>query len=116
MRKIRSSLVGVDQGSVVLFSDFQDGGEMWTGTGPRECRRPVVFSEPYLSPPVVQAHMAMWDMDSNSNGRADLAAEDVTAQGFTIVFRTWSDTRVARVRADWMAVGGIAGEDDWDIS
>jgi H-type lectin domain-containing protein len=116
MRKIRSSLVGVDQGAVMLFSDFQDGGEMWTGSGPRECRRLVTFSEPYLTPPVVQAHIGMWDMDAKSNGRADITAEEVSTTGFTIVFRTWSDTRVARVRADWIAVGEISGEDDWDIS
>jgi hypothetical protein len=54
-------------------------------------------------------------MDQKTNQRADLTAEEVTAEGFTIVFRTWGDTRVARVRADWLAVGGAKGGDDWDV-
>jgi hypothetical protein len=32
-----------------------------------------------------------------------------------IVFRTWGDTRVARVRADWLAIGEVRGEDDWQV-
>jgi hypothetical protein len=32
-----------------------------------------------------------------------------------IVFRTWGDTRVARVRADWLAIGALPHEDDWEI-
>jgi hypothetical protein len=33
MRKLRSLIVGVDSGNEVLFEDFEDGGEMWTGRG-----------------------------------------------------------------------------------
>jgi hypothetical protein len=31
------------------------------------------------------------------------------------VFRTWGDSRVARICADWMALGSVRGEDDWDV-
>lgn len=88
---------------------------MWTGHGPRELRREVTFSEPFLSEPAVQVSLSMWDMDQKTNQRADISAESVTLEGFTIVFRTWGDTRVARVRADWQAIGEIRGEDDWHI-
>jgi hypothetical protein len=43
-------------------------------------------------------------------------AEEITAEGFTAVFRTWSDTKIARIRASWTAIGEVAHEDDWDIS
>ena len=36
MKKIRNNLVGIDQGSEMLFEDYDTGGEMWTGTGQRE--------------------------------------------------------------------------------
>ena len=39
--------------------------------------------------------------------RADLTAENVSEKGFHLVFRTWGDTRVARVRADWLAIGAV---------
>ena len=89
---------------------------MWTGEGARELRRVVEFEEPFLSDPVVQVSLSMWDMDQNTNQRADIAAEMVNREGFVIVFRTWGDTRVARVRADWIAMGEVRGEDDWDVS
>jgi H-type lectin domain len=115
MRRLTSHVTGLDKGSLVLFSDFQDGGAMWTGQGPRELRRAVRFSEPFLSPPVVQVTLSMWDMDQKSNQRADISADSVTETGFEIVFRTWGDTRVARVRADWLAIGEVRGDDDWEV-
>ncbi|MBT8476981.1 MAG: H-type lectin domain-containing protein, partial [Alphaproteobacteria bacterium] len=59
--------------------------------------------------------ISMWDMDQKSNQRADISAEEITTEGFTIVFRTWGDTRVARVRADWTAIGPLPDEDDWEV-
>jgi H-type lectin domain. len=114
MRKLRNHLVGIDQGQVMLFADFQDDGPMWTGTGPREARRSVTFAEPFRSPPAVQVTMSLFDMDQKTNQRADLTAEAVTEHGMEIVFRTWGDTRVARVRAAWMAIGEVYHPDDWD--
>lgn len=115
MQRFTSHSVGVDHGSLVLFSDFQDGGAMWTGEGPRLLRRKVVFSGSFLAPPVVQVSLSMWDLDRKHNGRVDISADAITAAGFEIVFRTWGDTRVARVRADWLAIGALANEDDWEI-
>ncbi len=115
MKRIRNHLVGVDQGSSVLFSDFEHDGEMWAGTGPRAHRQPVAFTEVFRSPPTVQVTMSMWDMDQKANTRADITAENITEVGFDIVFRTWGDTRVARVRADWLAIGELRHTDEWDL-
>lgn len=115
MLKIASHRVGIAQGSLVLFSDFQDGGVMWTGEGPRELRRIVTFREPFRETPAVQVSLSMWDIDQKHNGRMDISADMVTSEGFVIVFRTWGDTRVARVRADWMAIGSVGHEDDWEV-
>lgn len=114
MRKFSASAVGVARGSTVMFSAYQDGGEMWTGHGPRAARQPVRFAEPFLEVPLVQVTISMWDIDQQSNQRADISAEAVTAQGFTLVFKTWGDTRVARVRADWLAIGPVPHEDGWE--
>lgn len=116
MRRIDGQSIGIDQGSIVLFSDYQDGGQMWTGTGPRELRRLVEFAEPFRAAPTVQVSLSMWDLDSARNGRVDISADMITPEGFVIVFRTWGDTRVARVRADWLAIGAVRHEDDWDIA
>lgn len=110
-----SGTIGVDQGSRVLFSDFADGGPMWTGQGPRESRHVITFREAFAEVPAVMVGISMWDMDQKTNLRADISAEKVTAEGFHLVFKTWSDTRVARIRADWTAVGPVRGEDDWEV-
>ena len=115
MRKLQNHLIGLDQGSKILFSDFEDGGAMWTGKGPREVRVAVQFSDSFKTKPVVQVNLAMFDMDQKTNQRADLSTDNITEDGFEIVFRTWGDTRVARVRADWLAIGEMTGEDEWDV-
>lgn len=99
----------------MLFSDFADGGVMWTGSGNRETRHIVTFSEPFLAQPSVHVSVSMWDTDHQTNARGELTAEAITETGFHLVFKTWGDTRVARMRADWMAIGALRDDDSWDI-
>lgn len=115
MKRLRTPLLGIDQGSRTLFSDVEHDGPMWTGEGPREVRVRVTFSERFRSAPVVQVGMSMWDTEGQTNQRGDLRAEAITETDFEIVFRTWGDSRVARIRADWLAFGELPGEDDWDL-
>ncbi|MDF0601500.1 H-type lectin domain-containing protein [Psychromarinibacter sp. C21-152] len=115
MKRLRNHHIGVDQGSVLMFSDFENGGRMWSGDGARQRRKKVKFAESYRAPPAVHVSIAMWDTDGNTNQRADIAAEKITETGFELVFRTWGDSRVARVRADWMAVGELRHADDWEL-
>ena len=113
MKVFINKAIGIDEGEDVLFSDYEDGGEMWTGSGSRERRHRVTFDQPFKSEPSVHVTLSMWDMDSATNARADLTAERVTRHGFDVVFRTWADTRVARARVRWMAIGETFHEDDW---
>lgn len=112
MTRLGNLSIGVEQGSEILFSDFNSDGPMWGATGTRETRTTIRFAEPFLATPVVQLSLTMWDVAHESNHRVDLSAAAISATGFQIVFRTWADTRIARVRADWMALGEIASEDD----
>ncbi|WP_101065721.1 H-type lectin domain-containing protein [Roseovarius salinarum] len=115
MKRLGPQSIGIDQGDDVLFSDFEDGGEMWTGEGPRERRRAVTFSEPFRDVPSVHCALSMWDMHYAVNARVDVAAENVTTSGFDVVFRTWGDTRVARVRISWLAIGVVPNPEDWEV-
>ncbi len=116
MRRLRNHLIGIEQGKEILFSDFADHGEMWTGNGPRERVTAIAFSQPFRTLPVVHVSLDMWDMDQKTNQRADISARNVTLEGFEIVFRTWGDTRVARVRAAWLAIGELRDDDEWELS
>jgi len=115
MKRISTGSVGIQQGSRVLFSDFADGGMMWTGQGPRESRHFISFKDKYTAVPAVMVSLSMWDTDHKTNARSDVVAEHITENGFQLVFRTWGDTRVARVRADWMAIGAVPDEDNWQL-
>ena len=115
MKRMFSHTVGMDHGALELFSDFQCVGDMWTGTGPRKVSHAVEFSEAFAAQPMVNVSLAMWDMVSDSYARAVIRAENVTQTGFDLVFRTWSVTHVGRVSARWLAIGGVAHPEQWDI-
>lgn len=115
MKRISSGQVGIQQGSHILFSDFATGGPMWTGNGAREVRATIPFASGFRDVPTVMLGISLWDMDHQTNMRADLQAEKVTAQSFDLVFRTWGDTRIARIRVDWTALGPVRDDDDWEI-
>ena len=115
MQKLDTNAIGVDQGESMLFSDFQHGGQMWTGEGNRERRQRVLFSEAFRKRPIVHCSLSLWDVDSSANVRADVTAECIDDAGFDIVFRTWGDTRIARARIGWMAIGEVKDTDDWDV-
>lgn len=115
MQRFNHTAIGVCQGKLQLFSAFEDNGPMWAGKGPRVERRQVRFPQSFLTPPVVHVSVSMWDIEGSSNQRADIASDHVTRDGFEVVFRTWDDTRVARIRADWMAIGAVQHEDDFTL-
>lgn len=115
MKQLRSHLIGIDQGDLVLFADFEDGGAMWTGSGPRERRKAVWFAQKFRAPPSVQVAVSLWDVDTSSAMRAEIIARSITDARFEIVFRTWLDTRIARLRVAWTAIGELADESDWEI-
>lgn len=114
MKRIYASTIGIDQGSEMLFSDFDSGGNMWTGDGAREARVAVSFSEKFNNKPSVMVTLEMFDMDNRTNQRAETLAENITKTGFEIVFKTWGDTKIARAKAAWMAIGGVDAGDNWE--
>ncbi len=116
MKRIRSHIVGIDQGELMLFSDFQEDGEMWAGSGPRERRGMVRFSEPFRAVPAVQVAVSLWDVGTHTSAlRADLSAENITCETCEILFRTWSDTRLARLRVAWTAIGELPDDEMWEL-
>ena len=115
MNRLRTPRIGIDQGDAEVFSDFEQGGSMWTGTGPRERRRRVQFSQAFAAPPAVHLSPSLWDMDTAAPIRAELVTDAITCEGFDIIFRTWSDSRAARLRAGWLAIGDLPFEDDWQV-
>ena len=99
----------------MLFSHYESDGEMWTGSGPRVFTRRVAFDARFLRAPVVHVSMGLIDVETSVNLRTDIAADEIDREGFSIVFRTWGDSRIARIRADWLAIGGAHDPDIWVV-
>jgi hypothetical protein len=116
MKRIRSQLFGIDQGEHIMFSDYENNGKMWSGNGTRQRKKMIVFSEAFQDAPAVHVSMSLMDLDKDTNVRADVQAKNISATGFDLIFRTWGDTRVARVRLSWIAMGGLRDEEEWDVS
>jgi len=115
MKRIAGHLIGVDQGEVLLFSDFENDGEMWTGSGERERLIPVSFSQDFTAPPSVHCSMSLLDLATGPSIRADIAPINITEKGFDVQFRTWGDSRVARIRVAWMAIGEHPDSEAWEL-
>lgn len=109
--------LGVENGVVQMFDHFESEGPMWRGSGKRWARQSLRFSVPFQAPPSIQLSMAMIDADSARNLRLELIAEDVSAEGFTAVAHTWSDTRIGRLKLNWVAIGnsGANIEPLWNV-
>lgn len=116
MKLFTAPHIGIQQGSRTLFTDFRNGGPMWTGQGERSVYAEIEFPEPFATEPAVHAGIGMWDVNHNHNIRTDISVTEVTAKGFTVKFSTWGDTRIASVRMDWMAIGEATSDDYWDVS
>lgn len=115
MKILKTGYVAVAQGNADLFEDFENGGEMWTGEGSRSRRINVEFERAFLEPPCVQCTLSLWDVDYSTNMRGDVSVDNITRTGFQIVFSTWGNTRVARARASWMAIGSVGDDDMWEL-
>jgi len=102
-----SPLVGVQvlTASGELFNHVDDNGPMWSGEGDREVQVKLRFATDFQRPPHITLGISGMDSSCAQNLRFALAAENVTAVGFVIVFKTWGDTKIARASVNWSAIG-----------
>ncbi len=103
----------VQSGTVQVFDHYESNGPMWTGEGDREVREKVTFDRSFQQAPKVFVSMTMADAESSTNLRYDLRVENVSGSDFEIIFRTWNDSRWARVRVNWIAIGSTIRDEYW---
>ena len=70
MKRLRSHTIGVDRGDVMLFSDYEDGGPMWTGWGQTVRQRRVTLLRPFREEPIVQRRPSLRHIASRTVIRA----------------------------------------------
>jgi hypothetical protein len=85
------------------------GNSDWTlstGTGWRTYQVGVTFNPPFLVAPEVSLALSGLDVGGVNNNRLFLKAQNITVNGFDIVYTTWGDTMVYSVWTTWTAIGG----------
>jgi len=78
----------------------------WTlneGSGARTFTVPITFAQPFGTSPKVVVSLAHTDINPDTNNRIEVMAQNVTPNGFDLVFRTWHTTRVVGATASWIA-------------
>ena len=88
-----------------LFDHVKESGFMWEGDGDRLISGRVIFTKPYKQPPAVNVHIVGMDSDQSANLRYWLNATEIGPLAFTIEFKTWGNTRIARAGVSWTAIG-----------
>ncbi len=91
--------------AVVPMGSSVTGWTLQEGDGPRSCGKAVLFERPFSTPPVVQLGVVGVDSSKDHNLRVRVRAEDITANGFTIVVETWLHTQLWSVDVSWLAIG-----------
>ena len=88
-----------------LFDHVEQSGPMWDGDGDRAIRGRFVFTKAFVRTPLVTAYIVGLDSDHSTNLRYWLNVTDVGPLAFTLEFKTWGNTRIARAGVSWSAVG-----------
>jgi hypothetical protein len=73
------------------------------GFGRRTYSAHITFSQSFSAVPIVRVSLRGADVDHERNFRLDVWAENVTRDGFDLVYSTWHDSIVYGATATWVA-------------
>lgn len=109
--------VGLQQGSSLMFSAFEDGGPIVVGQWRVEQVRRICRLHTQVSADAggSGAPSACGTLTATATSGPRSAPKTSPPAAFDLVFSTWGDTRVARIRADWIAIGALPHEDDFRV-
>ncbi|MBV8308798.1 MAG: hypothetical protein JO344_00220, partial [Planctomycetaceae bacterium] len=96
--------VALSAGSLWTGRDEGAAWKLGQGMGEREYVKHVTFSKRFDTPPQVVVGSSFLDVDQSKNTRVEVSARDVTPEGFDLVLKTWSDSIVYSLGANWLAL------------
>lgn len=88
-----------------LFNHVDDGLPMWADEGDREVVVEILFQTPFLKLPAIILNVVGIDSAHDQNLRYSVTPINITTKGFSIQFKTWGDTHIARASVSWQATG-----------
>ncbi len=107
LQEIESRLENGKSGFQILaHGNFEvvNDGQLKSGSGDRRMVEHISFDTPLDHVPTVYTSIAGINTDSDFNSRAQVFPENVTTEGFDLVFRTWGPSNLLFVSANWIAI------------
>ncbi len=99
----------IESGQVHAQRGDSDGWGLYADqSGIRTTTRAVTFASEFADTPTVTVAVSHLDCVADRNTRISVYTESVTTSGFSIVYKTWGDSRVYGVTASWIAHGPAA--------
>ncbi|WP_044043326.1 H-type lectin domain-containing protein [Octadecabacter antarcticus] len=90
-----------------LFNHVDENLFMWSGSGSRSVSINIVFLIGFRETPAITLGITGIDSDCTNNLRFVLNVTEVKATEFTMEFKTWERTHIARASVSWQAIGAI---------
>ena len=94
--------ISVPQVQVGTFSSSGTG--LSTGSGERQMTVTVSFPKSFSEKPKVIVGLTMIDAAGNVGTRVNAIAEGISRDGFTVIVKTWADSKVYGVSGSWVAI------------
>ncbi|WEF22923.1 hypothetical protein [Paracoccus sp. S3-43] len=115
MKPFNHHAIGLCQGASLLFSAFENHDPMWSGEGPRAIRQTGFFDEAFAAPPAVHARRSPRRRHVGHRPQRQPKGRYPGGQDHPVRLRhrfpDLGDTRVARIRAEWLALGALPHKD-----
>ncbi len=95
----------IETGVARVFDHYSSGGSMFAGSGARKVSTIIKFGRKFRGDPVVHISIAALHHKNNHDLRHTTVVTNITNEDFEVTTSTWSDTKIALLSINWMAIG-----------
>jgi hypothetical protein len=95
--------VNLDVPQVQVGTWIASGSNLSGGTGDRQMTCSVSFPKPFKVKPEVVVGITLLDAATGVGTRVNAVVEGISRDGFTVVVKTWGDSKVNGVQGSWVA-------------
>jgi hypothetical protein len=95
----------IESGHVSGCSEKIKNWKLGEGSGPRESSLRITFANAFSDIPKVSIGLVYIDAEKGPREALELRTDNISKDGFDIIFGTWLDAHVAEIRVNWLAYG-----------
>jgi hypothetical protein len=104
VHSVQASWIAVPQDESRIQTGTDIHGPTWAGVGERVNKKQINFEKPFENIPEVVVSLSGLDSQNNVNTRINVNALNITNNGFVLEYKTWADSQITQIRANWIAI------------